>query len=76
MHYRMDPLWNSLIIAGLEGGKPFLGSVNMIGVAFSDDHLATGTAVMSSAQDLIHCFERSQNVAQLGICHAVTSVVQ
>ncbi|KAK9827805.1 hypothetical protein WJX74_003127 [Apatococcus lobatus] len=39
---KMDPLWNSLIIAGLEGGKPFLGSVNMIGVAFSDDHLATG----------------------------------
>ena len=46
----MDPLWNSLIIAGLEGGKAFLGSVNMIGVAFSDDHLATGAFRMHA-----HC---------------------
>ena len=39
---RMDPLWNSLVIAGMDGSKPFLGSVNMIGVAFTDGHLATG----------------------------------
>lgn len=41
---KFDPLWNSLVVAGLDetSGKPFLGQVNMIGLAFEDDYLATG----------------------------------
>ena len=41
---KMDPLWNSLVIGGLHPAtkKPFLGSVNMIGMAFEDDFIATG----------------------------------
>eukprot|EP01024_Parvocaulis_polyphysoides_P018908 TRINITY_DN18430_c0_g1_i3.p2 TRINITY_DN18430_c0_g1~~TRINITY_DN18430_c0_g1_i3.p2 ORF type:complete len:341 (-),score=31.10 TRINITY_DN18430_c0_g1_i3:247-1269(-) len=38
-----DPLWNSLVVAGIEkGGEPFLANVNMIGVHFQDDHICTG----------------------------------
>lgn len=25
---KFDPLWNSLVVAGYEGGKPFLGQVS------------------------------------------------
>jgi len=39
---RFDPLWNSLVVGGLEGGAPFLGTVGMIGVHFTDAHIATG----------------------------------
>ncbi|CAI5493194.1 unnamed protein product [Closterium sp. Naga37s-1] len=39
---RFDPLWNSIVIGGLDKGEPFLGSVTMIGVHFTDDHIATG----------------------------------
>jgi 20S proteasome subunit beta 7 len=40
---KMDPLWNTLVVAGVEpDGAPFLGAVGMIGVAYTDDHVATG----------------------------------
>ncbi|CCF60356.1 hypothetical protein KAFR_0J02920 [Kazachstania africana CBS 2517] len=40
---KMDPLWNALIVAGLEDdGKPFLRYVNLLGVTYSSPTLATG----------------------------------
>ena len=40
---RFDPLWNSLVVGGIDhGGQPFLGTVGMIGTAYTDDHVATG----------------------------------
>jgi 20S proteasome subunit beta 7 len=44
---KMDPLWNSLVVAGLQadgqgGLKPFLGTVGMIGTHYTDEHIATG----------------------------------
>eukprot|EP00475_Leptophrys_vorax_P044013 TRINITY_DN8665_c0_g1_i1.p2 TRINITY_DN8665_c0_g1~~TRINITY_DN8665_c0_g1_i1.p2 ORF type:complete len:294 (+),score=15.36 TRINITY_DN8665_c0_g1_i1:90-971(+) len=39
---KFDPLWNSLVVGGIDNGKPFLGFVSMIGVHFMDDHIATG----------------------------------
>ena len=32
------------MVGGLEGGVPFLGTVGMIGVHYTDAHLATGAA--------------------------------
>jgi len=43
---RMDPLWNSIVVAGVQDDKPFLGMISMLGVHFSDDHIATGTFVI------------------------------
>lgn len=44
---KMDPLWNSLVIAGLQPvpngpAKPFLGFVGMLGTHYDDQHVATG----------------------------------
>ena len=30
------------MIGGLCGGKPFLGTINMIGIHYTDSHIATG----------------------------------
>lgn len=32
------------MVGGLEGGVPFLGTVGMIGVHYTDAHIATGAA--------------------------------
>lgn len=38
-----DPLWNHLLIAGLDGeSKPFLASADLLGTTFSSPSLATG----------------------------------
>lgn len=40
---KFDPLWNSLVVGGVkDDGTPFLGSVSMIGTAYTDTHVATG----------------------------------
>lgn len=43
---RFDPLWNSLVIGGFSktSGKPFLGTVSMIGINYTDVHVTTGFA--------------------------------
>lgn len=40
---KFDPLWNSLVVGGVDAsGAPFLGCVGMLGVAYTDGHVATG----------------------------------
>ncbi|KAL6129081.1 hypothetical protein ACLB2K_072434 [Fragaria x ananassa] len=45
---KFNPLWNSFVLAGvkkkpgLDKSETYLGLVNMIGVNFEDDHVATG----------------------------------
>lgn len=41
---KFDPLWNSLVVGGLEEGAPFLGMIGMIGTSYTDDHVTTGFA--------------------------------
>lgn len=40
---KMNPLWNSLVVAGLKADKtPFLGTVDHIGTQYESDHISTG----------------------------------
>ncbi|KAG8227564.1 hypothetical protein J437_LFUL000664 [Ladona fulva] len=39
---RFDPFWNNFIVGGIQDGQPFLGTVDKLGTAFEDKHIATG----------------------------------
>ncbi|CAL0334049.1 unnamed protein product [Lupinus luteus] len=39
---KFNPLWNSLVLGGVKNGQKYLGTVNMIGVNYEDNHIATG----------------------------------
>lgn len=39
---RYDPLWTNFIVGGIQDGQPFLGTVDKLGTAYEDDHIATG----------------------------------
>jgi 20S proteasome subunit beta 7 len=39
---KFDPLWNSLVVAGWHEGRPFLGTLGMIGTNYIDETVATG----------------------------------
>lgn len=51
--YRMNPLWNSVVIGGVQDGKPFLGAVGMIGTHYVDDHICTGNSDHKSINQLL-----------------------
>ncbi|CAG0918176.1 unnamed protein product [Notodromas monacha] len=38
---QFDPFWNTFVVAGIQDGKPFLGSVDKIGTCFQDTQVAT-----------------------------------
>ena len=35
-------MWNSIIVGGMQEGKPFLGCVDLIGTAWTENAIATG----------------------------------
>ena len=41
---KFDPLWNSLVVGGVDAGsgEKFLGCIGMLGVSYTDGHVATG----------------------------------
>ncbi|KAI5413132.1 Proteasome subunit beta type-4 [Lathyrus oleraceus] len=39
---KFNPLWNSLVLGGIKKGQKYLGTVNMIGINYEDNHVATG----------------------------------
>lgn len=39
---KLNPLWNSLLVGGLQDGKPFLAYVDLLGTTYSASSIATG----------------------------------
>lgn len=39
---KMDPLWNTIIVAGVRDGEAYMGSSNLYGTAYQDDYIASG----------------------------------
>lgn len=39
---KMKPLWSTFLVAGVQNDVPFLGEVDKLGTAFTDDHIASG----------------------------------
>jgi len=55
---RFDPLWNSVIVGGMQEGKPFLGCVDYIGTAFTENAIATGIGAAMAIPIINHELER------------------
>jgi len=39
---KMNPLWNTLMVAGFKNGKPFLGQVDKLGIAYEAPTISSG----------------------------------
>ncbi|KZT01641.1 proteasome endopeptidase complex beta subunit [Laetiporus sulphureus 93-53] len=39
---KMDPLWNALLVGGIQDGKPYLAFVDLLGTTYSAPSIATG----------------------------------
>lgn len=60
---KFDPLWNQLLVAGLDASsKPFLGSVDLRGTAFTSPSLATGFGA-ALAQPIMRRFAATEEDA-------------
>lgn len=58
---KMNPLWNRLVVGGLQQGEPFLGCVDMIGNAYESDVIATGYGNYLAIPIMRETLERNNN---------------
>ncbi|CAN6639921.1 proteasome subunit beta type-7 [Trichomonascus vanleenenianus] len=62
---QLDPLWNALLVAGVEDGKPVLNYVDLLGVTYSSPALATGFGAHLAIPLLRQVVEREEDSAKL-----------
>ncbi|CCH43597.1 Proteasome subunit beta type-4 [Wickerhamomyces ciferrii] len=62
---KMDPLWNSVIVAGLDDDKPFLKYVDLLGVTYSAPTLATGFGAYLAVPLLRKVVDKEEDVANV-----------
>jgi len=55
---RFDPLWNTIIVGGMQEGRPFLGCVDYIGTAWTENAIATGIGAAMAIPIINHELER------------------
>merc|ERR1711981_31441 len=58
---KFDPLWNSIIVGGIQDGKPFLGCVDYIGTAWKENAVATGMGAAMAIPIINHELEKYDN---------------
>lgn len=59
----MNPLWNTLVVVGVDSsGKSFVGSVDLVGVAYENDTISTGYGAYIAQPLLRNALEKKQGV--------------
>lgn len=62
---KLDPLWNAVLVAGIEDGKPLLSYVDLLGVTYSAPTLATGFGAHLAIPLLRQAVDKDQDAEKL-----------
>ncbi|CCD23662.1 proteasome core particle subunit beta 7 NDAI_0B06310 [Naumovozyma dairenensis CBS 421] len=73
---KMNPLWNALIVAGVEDGKPFLRYVNLLGVTYSSPTLATGFGAHLAIPLLRRVIDNESDIAKTDLDTAKNTILE
>jgi len=61
---KMNPIWNTVIVGGLQDGEPFLGYVDKIGTAYEAPTLASGFGSYIAQPMLRDAIEKNPNMSE------------
>lgn len=71
---KFDPLWNVLLVAGWDDGKPFLASTDLLGTTFSAPALASGFGASLAVPLLRRVCPDEESVAKISRERAIEAV--
>lgn len=60
-----NPLWNTIVVGGLENGEPFLGYVDKLGISFETDTAASGYGAYIALPLMREAYEKNSNMTEL-----------
>eukprot|EP00049_Salpingoeca_infusionum_P017695 m.354034 g.354034 ORF g.354034 m.354034 type:complete len:283 (+) comp16901_c0_seq1:93-941(+) len=72
---KMNPLWTTVVVGGLQDGKPYLGVCDQVGTAFTDKAVATRYAAhiaLPGLRNLVDAGDVSRADAETAIKKAMT----
>jgi len=61
---KMNPLWNTVIVGGMQDGEPFLGYVDKLGVAYEAPSVASGYGAYIAQPLLRDALEKTPAMAE------------
>lgn len=61
---KMNPLWNTLIVGGMQDGEPFLGYIDKLGVAYEAPSVASGYGAYIAQPLLRDALEKSPAMSE------------
>lgn len=73
---KMNPLWNAIIVAGMEDDKPFLKYVNLLGVTYSSPTLATGFGTHLAIPLLRRIIDREEDIESTNLELAEKTILE
>ncbi|CCE64209.1 hypothetical protein TPHA_0G03690 [Tetrapisispora phaffii CBS 4417] len=73
---KMNPLWNAIVVAGVENGEPFLRYVNLLGVTYSSPTLATGFGAHMANPLLRRIVDRDSDVEKTDLQTAKNAILE
>ncbi|XP_051172638.1 proteasome subunit beta type-4 [Leptopilina boulardi] len=73
---KFDPLWNNFLIGGFDDGKPFLGTVDHLGMAFSDPVIATGYGSYLATPMLRAAYEKNNEMSEEEAIQLINKAMQ
>jgi 20S proteasome subunit beta 7 len=59
---KLDPMWNSYVVGGLDEGKSYLGGLTMLGVSYTAPYMATGFGRYIAQPFLADQLEKNPNM--------------
>jgi len=62
---KFDPLWVTTVIGGFKDGKGYLGYVDKLGVAYHDNHIATGYGAYIARPLMRNAYEKNPDMDQV-----------
>eukprot|EP00052_Salpingoeca_macrocollata_P030709 m.320682 g.320682 ORF g.320682 m.320682 type:complete len:263 (+) comp24329_c0_seq1:54-842(+) len=61
---KFDPLWNTLVVGGMQDGQSYLGFVDKVGVAYTDPTIATGYGAHIALPLMRTAYEENPNMTE------------
>jgi len=68
---RMNPLWNTVIVGGMQEGEPFLGYVDKLGVAYEAPSVASGYGAYIAQPLLRDALEKTPSMSKDEACDVI-----
>lgn len=61
---KFDPLWNTLVVGGMDGEEPFLGYVDKIGTAYVSNTVASGYGSYIALPLMREAYEKNEKMTE------------